>query len=158
MQESLVSNKTKRVIEEVFITGVYIIFLFAGKQANDVEQPMKMITTKSQDFQIAAEENAAEMETNHRLYDDLMTEGGSTVELQADGSLEEMLEILKNAKIDQNDIKSELPDLHDISMDWAESDGLLDAYYDECELIYHVPICRSLDELVHFLITKRNER
>lgn len=94
-----------------------------------------------------------------RVDETLTEEEKHMVELQNDGSLDEVLEILKNAKIDQKEVIYEYPDLHDIiSMDWAENDALIDAYFVECELIEHIPICKTMDELIEFLITIRNER
>lgn len=98
-------------------------------------------------------------ETDQIGYATFTNVGESVVELQGDESLEVMIESYKNAKTDQKEVKyDEFRELHEIiSMDWEENDGLIDAYYDECELIHHIPICTSVDELVEFLVTERNK-
>ncbi|KAJ1394390.1 hypothetical protein SESBI_34191 [Sesbania bispinosa] len=115
-------------------------------QKSNTKKSRKRNTSEGGDFLLLAEENATETGDSS-----LTKVGGSYAELRGDESLEEIIEIFKNAKIDHNEEKCEFPDLHEISMDWSEHDALLDTYYNECD----IPICESMGELIEFLETER---
>jgi len=132
--------------------------VFADKQENYLEKYLgKMIASKGQKFLTVEKELSGTKMGTAQIVDATLLE--SNVELKGNGSLDVMLGIYKNANIDQNEVNYKFQDLRDeISMDWTENDALIDTYFEECDLIYHIPICKSIDELIEFLITERNKR
>ncbi|KAL3027782.1 hypothetical protein AAZX31_03G074900 [Glycine max] len=140
-----ITNTTNREMEE-------------DKQENYLEKYLgKMIASKGQKFLTVEKELSGTKMGTAQIVDATLLE--SNVELKGNGSLDVMLGIYKNANIDQNEVNYKFQDLRDeISMDWTENDALIDTYFEECDLIYHIPICKSIDELIEFLITERNKR
>ncbi|RZC19711.1 hypothetical protein D0Y65_006511 [Glycine soja] len=140
-----ITNTTNREMEE-------------DKQENYLEKYLgKMIASKGQKFLTVEKELSGTKMGTAQIVDATLLE--SNVELKGNGSLDVMLGIYKIANIDQNEVNYKFQDLRDeISMDWTENDALIDTYFEECDLIYHIPICKSIDELIEFLITERNKR